>query len=89
MLDIRSAANEPVMSVLMPTSPMPVTGFTITVPKSECLDLNITIDQAFQFIISCGVVVPPQQLLEAKPVPESLPEPAEEEGTPRRGGEGK
>ncbi len=65
MLDIRSAANEPVMSVLVPTSPMPFTGFTVTVKKSETVDLNLTIDQAFQFIVSCGVVVPPQQLQEA------------------------
>jgi uncharacterized membrane protein len=65
MLDIRSAANEPVVSVLVPTSPMPFTGFTVTVKKSETIDLNITIDQAFQFIVSCGVVVPPQQLSEA------------------------
>jgi uncharacterized membrane protein len=61
MLDIRSAANEAVVSVLMPTSPMPATGFTITVRKSETIDLDITIDQAIQFVVSCGVVVPPQQ----------------------------
>lgn len=60
LLDIRSAANEPVLSVLVPTSPMPFTGFTVTVRKSETIDLNITIDQAFQFIVSCGVVAPPQ-----------------------------
>ena len=65
MIDIRAAANEPVLSVLVPTSPMPVTGYTINIRKSEALDLNITIDQAFQFIVSCGVVVPPQQLQEA------------------------
>ncbi len=62
MLDIGSAANEPVLAVLMPTSPMPVTGFTVTVRKSETIDLDITMDQAIQFIVSCGVVVPPQQL---------------------------
>lgn len=66
MLDIRAAANEPVLSVLMPTSPMPVTGFTITVLKSEAVDLNITVDQAIQFVVSCGVVVPPQQLLQGQ-----------------------
>jgi len=65
LLDIRCAANEAVLSVLVPTSPMPFTGFTVTVKKSETVDLNITIDQAFQFIVSCGVVVPPQQLAEA------------------------
>jgi len=62
MLDIRSAANEPVVSVLICTSPMPMTGFTVTVRKSETVDLNITVEQAFQFIISCGVVVPPHQM---------------------------
>ncbi len=62
MLDIRSAANQDVLSVLIPTSPMPVTGYTVTVLKSETIDLNITIDQAFQFVVSCGVVIPPQQL---------------------------
>jgi len=61
MLDIRSSANEPVLSVLMPTSPMPATGFTITVRKSETIDLDITVDQAIQFVVSCGVVVPLQQ----------------------------
>ena len=69
LLDIHSAANEPVLSVLIPTSPMPFTGFTITVKKSETVDLNITIDQAFQFIVSCGVVVPPQQ---QQPAPAAL-----------------
>ena len=62
MLEIRDAAGEEVMTVLMPTSPMPFTGFTVTVKKSETIDLNITMDQAFQFIVSCGVVIPPQQI---------------------------
>lgn len=61
MLDIRTAANEPIVSVLMPTSPMPATGFVISVPKSQTIDLNITMDQAIQWCVSCGVVVPPQQ----------------------------
>jgi len=61
MLDIRAAANEPVVTVLVPTSPMPATSFTVTVPKSETIDLNITMDQAIQFCVSCGVVVPNMQ----------------------------
>jgi uncharacterized membrane protein len=61
MLDIRSAAQESVLSVLVPTSPMPMTGFTVTVLKSEAIDLNLTLDQAIQFIVSCGVVVPRHQ----------------------------
>jgi uncharacterized membrane protein len=60
-LELRQAVGEPMLSVLMPTSPMPATGFTIAVPKSETIDLNITIDQAIQYCVSCGVVVPDHQ----------------------------
>ena len=62
MLDIASVANEPVLSVLIPTSPAPFTGYTVTIKKSEAIDLDISIDQAVQFIVSCGVVIAPQQL---------------------------
>lgn len=58
MTTIRDRATEPVISVLLPTSPMPATGVTITVRKSETIELDITVDQAVQFIMSCGVVVP-------------------------------
>ncbi len=63
--DLRAAAGEPVLSMLVPTSPMPFTGFTVTMKKSETLDLNITLDQALQFIVSCGVVAPRQLITEA------------------------
>ncbi len=61
MREISEAAGEPMLSVLMPTSPMPMTGFTVTVRRSEAIDLDLTIDEAIQFVVSCGVVVPPQQ----------------------------
>ena len=62
MLNIKDVAEEPVVSVLMPTSPMPATGFTVTVRKSETIELDISIDQAIQFVVSCGVVVPIGQI---------------------------
>jgi uncharacterized membrane protein len=76
MLDLEAAADEPVVSVLMPTSPMPMTGFTCTFRKSETVDLNITIDQALQYIVSCGVVVPPHQIGALVKDDDTLPEPA-------------
>ena len=68
MLEMTAVAGEPLVTILVPTSPMPVTGYTLNVPKNEIVDLNITIDQAFQFCISCGVLVPENQ----KVTPESL-----------------
>lgn len=61
MAGIADATGEPMLSVLMPTSPMPMTGFTVTIRRSEAIDLDITIDEAIQFIVSCGVVVPINQ----------------------------
>ncbi len=70
MIAIQDATGEPMLSVLMPTSPMPATGFTISVPKSQTIELDLTIDQAIQFCVSCGVVVPdhqnPKLLLESQ-----------------------
>ena len=61
MMELTAAAGEPLVTVLIPTSPMPVTGYTMSVPRRELIDLNVTIDQAFQFCVSCGVLVPPHQ----------------------------
>ncbi len=97
--DIEAMAGEQCLSVLICTSPMPMTGFTVVVRRSDCLDLNISLDQAIQFIVSCGVVVPqpgPQQAGEAAPPSrletDSLPVPGVSEakpipfaGTPARG----
>lgn len=61
MREVTDAVGEPLVSVLVPTSPMPVTGYTMSLPRRDVLDLNMTIDQAFQFCVSCGVLVPPHQ----------------------------
>jgi uncharacterized membrane protein len=64
--EIEDVTREPVLVVLLPYSPIPHTGCTIVVRKSACLDLDVTFDQACQFIISCGVVVPHHKLPYAK-----------------------
>lgn len=61
MLDIHTAVGEPCVAILIPTSPMPMTGYTMSLPKSEVLDLNLTVEEAMQFIISCGVLTAPHQ----------------------------
>ncbi|MHC4404208.1 MAG: DUF502 domain-containing protein [Planctomycetota bacterium] len=66
---IEDVAGEEVISVLVPTSPMPMTGFTVNVRKSETVELDISIDQAIQFIVSCGVVVPSETVEELRVSP--------------------
>ncbi|HUV63764.1 MAG TPA: DUF502 domain-containing protein, partial [Sedimentisphaerales bacterium] len=46
------------LTVIIPTSPTPFTGFVITVPKKQTIDLDMTIEEAFRFIVSGGVITP-------------------------------
>lgn len=62
MLDCAAVVREPMVTVLVPTSPVPAGGFTVMVSKSSVIDLNLTIDQAVQFVVSCGVLIPPHQV---------------------------
>jgi len=68
-LEIQAVANEPVLTIFIGLSPLPFSGYTVQCLKSECVDLNITFDQACQFLISCGVIVPSQQQLPKPSVP--------------------
>jgi uncharacterized membrane protein len=65
MHDIQANVDEPILSAFVPHSPMPFTGFAITVKKSETIELNISVDQAIQWVVSCGVVIPPPPVLNA------------------------
>jgi uncharacterized membrane protein len=46
------------VTVMVPTAPTPVTGNIIAVPKEETIALNMTVEEAFRFIISAGVIAP-------------------------------
>ena len=50
------------VTVFIPSSPTPFTGYTITVPREEAIDLPITIDEALRFVVSGGVLVPPREV---------------------------
>ena len=49
------------LTVLVCHPPAPAGGFTVMVTKSSVIDLNLTIDQAVQFVVSCGVLIPDHQ----------------------------
>jgi uncharacterized membrane protein len=49
------------LTVMIPTSPTPVTGWVITVPKEETIALDMTLEEAIRFIVSAGVILPDGQ----------------------------
>ncbi|NUQ68065.1 MAG: DUF502 domain-containing protein [Phycisphaerales bacterium] len=50
------------LSIFVPNTPTPFTGFTISVRADEVIDVPISIDEALRYIITGGVLVPPGQI---------------------------
>jgi len=46
------------LTILIPTSPTPFTGFVIMVPKEQTIDLDMTTEEALRFAVSAGVITP-------------------------------
>ena len=46
------------VSVFIPSSPTPFTGYTIVVPRADIIDLPITVEEAIRYAVSAGVLVP-------------------------------
>ncbi len=57
----KSASADDLVTVFIPSSPTPVTGYTITVPRSDVIELVLSIDEALRFTISGGVIKPPSE----------------------------
>jgi uncharacterized membrane protein len=46
------------ISVYVPTTPNPTSGYFVMLPKSRVHELDMTVDEALKYIISMGVVAP-------------------------------
>lgn len=54
----RQMTGVPMVSVFVPTTPTPFTGFIVNVPEAEVIDMPLSIDEALRFIITAGVLKP-------------------------------
>lgn len=52
------AVNEELISVLVPTTPNPTTGFLMMFSKKDLIYVDIKPEDAIKYIVSCGVIVP-------------------------------
>lgn len=67
---VRSALGEEGVTIFMPTTPNPTTGFLVMVPRRSVVPVPLTVEEAFTFILSAGTVSPERIAdLEAGPAP--------------------
>ncbi len=55
------------LTILIPNSPTPITGYVIVVPKDQTIALDMTVEEAFRFAISAGVIAPDSNRAAALP----------------------
>lgn len=56
--EIQSQMARPMLSVFIPTTPNPTTGWYAVVPEDEVVNLSMSIEDAFKVVISGGIVAP-------------------------------
>jgi uncharacterized membrane protein len=57
--EVLSALHEETMvSLFVPTTPNPTSGFLMMVPRKNVIELNMSVEQALKFVISLGVMQP-------------------------------
>lgn len=49
------------MVVFVPTTPNPTSGFLVIVKKDSVIHVDMKVEEAFKFIISCGVITTPSK----------------------------
>ena len=50
------------VSVYVPTTPNPTSGYFVLMRRSDCVELDMSIDAALKYIVSMGVVAPPDHV---------------------------
>lgn len=50
--------QDPMISLYVPTTPNPTSGFLMLVARKDVIEIDMSVDQALKFIISLGVVQP-------------------------------
>ena len=56
--EIADKLSEDYVSVYVPTTPNPTSGFFLVVPRSEVKELDLSVDEALTYVISMGAVSP-------------------------------
>ncbi len=58
--DVRNHLEGDFVSVYVPTTPNPTSGFFLMLPRAEAIELDMSVDAALKYVVSMGVVTPEQ-----------------------------
>lgn len=64
--EIQRTTAEETMTVFVPTTPNPTSGYLLFVPKKELFFIDITVEEAAKLIVSAGIISPPDRAIESE-----------------------
>jgi uncharacterized membrane protein len=56
--EVATLINDSLVSVYVPTTPNPTSGFFLMMNRTEVIELTMTVDEALKYVVSMGVVAP-------------------------------
>jgi uncharacterized membrane protein len=60
--EIQNLSTAPLLSVYVPTSPNPTSGYFLLVPENEVIPLDISVEEAMKLIVSGGLYSPTEPI---------------------------
>ncbi|MFQ5505577.1 MAG: DUF502 domain-containing protein [Planctomycetota bacterium] len=64
MRSLNDSTKEELISVFLPSSPTPMTGYVVFVRRSDIVSLDLSLDQTMALIISGGVILPQDEQIQ-------------------------
>ncbi len=68
-IDTKVPVDQSKSAVFLPTTPNPTSGFLLFLPKSDIIELDMSVEDAAKLVISAGLVYPNSQVQGAQPTP--------------------
>ena len=56
--EVQNITADEVVNVFLPTTPNPTSGYLLFLPRSELVELSMTVEEGIKMIISGGIVTP-------------------------------
>jgi len=56
--EVQSKIDQKVISVFIPTTPNPTSGFILMVPEKDTIELDMSVEEGLKMIVSVGMVIP-------------------------------
>ncbi|MGB2925685.1 MAG: DUF502 domain-containing protein [Limnothrix sp.] len=70
---LQAQVADPLLSVFIPTTPNPTSGWYAMVPEDEVINISMSIEDAFKVLISGGIVNPEDKTLDRKSTKSNTP----------------